>query len=268
MRLASLPFLFLVIPGISFATASSAAAAPQVWKFNAGATPQVRVDNIAGTVRVQPSSDGAVAVEATKRGGDSEEQARLIVEAKSEGQGVQVRVCCGRCDGSGESCRGRVEVDVVVRAPAQSRLTVYGVSTDVFASGLTGDHDMNTVSGDVAVSGSRELRLKTVSGDVNVSGAAGLKLNTVSGDLKASDVRGDTQFHSVSGDVEWKGACGAGCRIEGDTHLRRRASRGCAVELIRAGVRVALGRLPGRRRDHDQQPGKTPDPGSRARGKG
>ena len=166
---------------------------------------------------MQPSSDGAVAVEATKRGGDSEEQARLIVEAKSDGQGVQVRVCCGRCDGSGESCRGRVEVDIVVRAPAQSRLTVHGVSTDVFASGLTGDHEISTVSGDVEVSGSRELRLKTVSGDVNVNGAAGLKLNTVSGDLKASNVRGETQFHSVSGDVEWKGACGAGCRIEGET---------------------------------------------------
>jgi DUF4097 and DUF4098 domain-containing protein YvlB len=91
------------------------------------------------------------------------------------------------------------------------------VSTDVTAAGIAGDHDIDTVSGAVQINGARELRLNTVSGDVRVEGAAGLKLNTVSGELKAGNVRGETRFHSVSGDVEWRGACAAGCRIDAQT---------------------------------------------------
>jgi hypothetical protein len=218
LLLVSCPLLLVPPFGHARATAAQASGTPQVWNFAAGISPTVRVDNIAGSIRVQPSADGQVHIEATKRGGDAADRDRMTVQASAQGSSVQARVCCGSCDGNGrDDCRGRVEVDFVVRAPGASRLLLNGVSTDVYASGIAGDHEINTVSGDVEVSGSRQLRLKTVSGDAKVDGASGLRLNTVSGDLKASNVRGETQFHSVSGDAEWRGTCAAGCRIQAET---------------------------------------------------
>ncbi len=217
MRLSSLA---LVIPGffaLGACWASAAAGPPQTWKFNAGSSPRVRVENIAGTIKVQPSTDGAVSVEATKRGGDLAEQNKVVVEARTDGQGVQVRVCCGPCAERDHQDCHKVEVDFVIRTPGSSRLSLNGVSTDVFASGIAGDHEISTVSGDVTVSGARALKLNTVSGDAKVDNATSLNLTTVSGDLKASGVLGETHFHSVSGDAEWRGVCGPGCRIDAET---------------------------------------------------
>jgi hypothetical protein len=217
MRLAPTSFLLAGLTGLATALAAPAASPPQNWKFSAGTSPRVRIDNIGGSIRVEPSNDGAVHVQATRRGGDAGDRDRLTVQASAQGQSVEARVCCGPCDGERNDCRSRAEVDFVVRAPGASRLSLNGVSTDISASGIAGDHEINTVSGDVEINGSRELRLKTVSGDAKVEGAAALRLNTVSGDLKASNIRGETQFHSVSGDAEWRGACGSGCRIEAET---------------------------------------------------
>jgi hypothetical protein len=220
----SAPTRFLLAPllGLAAGTAAliaPAAAAPQTWKFSAGTSPRVRIDNIAGKIQVQPSSDGQVHVEATKRGGDPGDRDRMTIQVTNQAQAVEARVCCGPCSDQGgdHNCPGRVEVDFVVRAPAASRLVLKGVSTDVTASGIAGDHEINTVSGDVQVSGARDLRLNTVSGNARIDGAAAVKLNTVSGDLQASNVRGATDFHSVSGDIEWRGGCAAGCRIEAQT---------------------------------------------------
>jgi hypothetical protein len=228
--------LSLVIPGfLAAASWAVAASGPQSWKFNAGTSPRVRVDNIAGTIRVQPSTDGQVTVEAVKRGGDAAARDRVTVEAKADGQGVQARVCCGKCgDEDRNDCRGKVEVDFVIRTPGSSRLSLNGVSTDVHASGIAGDHEVNTVSGDVDINGARGLRLNTVSGDTKIDGATGLKLNSVSGDLKVNRVMGETRFHSVSGDVEWRGACAAGCKIEVETtsgDLRLALDGGASFDL-------------------------------------
>ena len=185
----------------------------------------MRVDNIAGTIRVQPSNDGQVTIEATKRGGDAAERDRVMVEAKAQAQSVEARVCCGPCDGDSDNdCRGRVEVDFVVKVPGASRLAHQRRLDRRDRLGhRRGPRDHDRL-GRRRGEGSRELRIKTVSGDAKVEGAVGLKLNTVSGDLKASNVRGETQFQSVSGDVDWRGACGVGCRIQaettsGDLHL-------------------------------------------------
>jgi DUF4097 and DUF4098 domain-containing protein YvlB len=204
--------------GTRLSQQSTSGGTPQLWNFSAGTSPSVRVENIAGSIRVQPSTDGQVHVEATKRGGDAADRDRITVQASAQGSSVQARVCCGPCDGNGrDDCSGRAWVDFVVRVPGASRLLLNGVSTDVQASGIAGDHEINTVSGDVEVSGSRQLRLKTVSGDSKIDGASALHLKTVSGDLKASNVRGETQFQSVSGDAEWRGTCTAGCRIQAET---------------------------------------------------
>jgi hypothetical protein len=238
----SAPIRILLAPLLGLAAgtaalAAPAAGAPQTWKFSAGTSPRVRIDNIAGKIQVQPSSDGQVHVEATKRGGDQGDRDRMTVQVTGQAQAVEARVCCGPCSDQGDNnCPGRVEVDFVVRAPAASRLVLKGVSTDVTASGIAGDHEVNTVSGDVQISGSRDLRLNTVSGNAKVDGATAVKLNTVSGDLQASNVRGEMDFHSVSGDIEWRGACAAGCRIEaettsGDLHLALGAQSSFELEF-------------------------------------
>jgi hypothetical protein len=85
---------------------------------------------------VQPSTDGAVAIEATRRGGDDADRARVVVEAKADSQGVQAPVCCGSCAERDQHDCGRVEVDFVIRTPGSSKLSLNGVSTDVSTSGI------------------------------------------------------------------------------------------------------------------------------------
>ena len=121
------PIFLLLLPLLGLAAASP----PQTWKFSAGTSPRVRIDNIAGSIQVQPSNDGQVHVEATKRGGDQADRDRLDVQvtgrprrsrpgsaavpaattATTAGAGSRSTSWCGRRGPAGWSCKG-VSTDV------------------------------------------------------------------------------------------------------------------------------------------------------------
>jgi DUF4097 and DUF4098 domain-containing protein YvlB len=98
--------------------------------------------------------------------------------------------------------------------------------------------DLSTVSGGVVVRGlGGQVRVRTVEGDIDVERAAGLEAQAVSGDIRAHDIGGPTRIRSVagtvsvasstpapqieldttSGDLEWRGTCGKGCRLDART---------------------------------------------------
>jgi hypothetical protein len=171
----SVPIVFVLL----------AASPAQNWKFKVGATPEVRVANIAGSIAVQGGSGDEVIVDATIVGEPSE----WTVDVKQEGSEVHARACCGPCDShSNEGCRSG-KVDFVLNVPSQSKLTIKSVASEVKVDGVAGAQTIKSVSGQIEDSGS----------------ASSLDVHSVSGTISLSPKAvGRTDIHTVSGDVKIK----------------------------------------------------------------
>ena len=195
----------------------ASAVAQRQWKFSAGGTPEVTVENVAGSIAVQGGAGTETVVEASVGGGDEAERARWVLDVTGSGSAVRARACCGPCDTKGQSCSGKVQVDFKVKVPSGGRLAVRSVSGDVDVQGVTGDHRIQTTSGDMRLVGGRQVTVKTVSGDLKAEQLAALTVETVSGDVAARAVSGEIKARTVSGDVEWAGTCAAGCRVSVNT---------------------------------------------------
>lgn len=94
---------------------------------------------------------------------------------------------------------------LVVHVPQRTGLSVHVASADVRISGINGDQDVRTVSGDIETTVQRQARIHTVSGDVQVtagSNANALDLASVSGDITVHGGGGEVTLATVSGDAE------------------------------------------------------------------
>ncbi|MGO9206600.1 MAG: DUF4097 family beta strand repeat-containing protein [Candidatus Limnocylindrales bacterium] len=89
-----------------------------------------------------------------------------------------------RAFGVAGDSRMELEVDV----PRGSLVTVETISGDIVAEALGGSQSYRTISGDVMVAGSGDVRVQTTSGDARVQGSGdiGLEWHSVSGDLRAA----------------------------------------------------------------------------------
>lgn len=99
--------------------------------------------------------------------------------------------------------RGSASGKFYITMPAMTDADVNSVSGDIKVSGV-GQRRVkcNTVSGDIVASkiGS-DIYANTVSGDINLDGVKGnAKSNTVSGDAELSNIDGNLKGNSVSGD--------------------------------------------------------------------
>jgi hypothetical protein len=174
-----------------------APSAPQTWNFKTDTAPTVVVDNLAGAVSVVSGAPGEVAVEARIEGGDEADRARWTLDVKGDRNRVQVRACPGPCDHGTHSGELRSHVLLTLRVPRPAALQVNTVSADVLATGLAGAVQIHTVSGDATIKASgAPVTIHSVSGDTRVAGTARL------------------EGHSVSGKLDWEGACGAGCSLQ------------------------------------------------------
>ncbi|WP_212188763.1 DUF4097 family beta strand repeat-containing protein [Carboxylicivirga sediminis] len=99
--------------------------------------------------------------------------------------------------------RGSAEGQFYITMPAMTDVDVNSVSGDIKVSGV-GQRKVkcNTVSGDiVAEKIGSDISANTVSGDIALNGVKGnAKSNTVSGDAELSDIDGNLKGNSVSGD--------------------------------------------------------------------
>lgn len=130
--------------------------------------------------------------------------------------------------------------DLVVRVPVHSQLEITTVSAEIKVTGVNGRTRLKSVSGDVVASlASTEIEMQSVSGDVTLSGggvSGNAQLKSVSGDvsikafggsLDAATVSGDVivnmehlrdlHVRSTSGDVVVSGSLDAGARIEAES---------------------------------------------------
>jgi hypothetical protein len=145
-----------------------------------------------------------------------------------------------------------------VRVPRRARVWVKGATADIVIEGVTGEVDVYTVGGNVAVTGTpalltaesmdgdvdvnaraRVTRVKTAGGDITLRGAGGdITVSSVSGTVRLLEIDALATGHveSVSGAVIFRGALAAGGTLDLQTHdapieLSLPASQGATVDV-------------------------------------
>ncbi|HET6763886.1 MAG TPA: DUF4097 family beta strand repeat-containing protein [Longimicrobiaceae bacterium] len=200
----------IVVAAVAAALAAAPAAAQERidQHLATGGSGVVEINNVAGSVRVVGWSRNEVRVTGTIEEGVER------VELREEAGRVVVRVILprrGNHDGDAE---------LEVHVPAGKDVDVHTVSADAVVEELEGRADVQTVSGEVHVSGRpKEAQLRTVSGDVVIDGVRGrVEIQTVSGDVRM-DGRGiEAQVRTVSGDVRVDGQLDPGGTNQVNTH--------------------------------------------------
>jgi hypothetical protein len=165
------------------------------------------------------------------------EEAR--VELVPHGGGHEVIVEVKRKSGLLIGRGSRVEVRI--RCPHGSDLSLRASSADLSATGALGAVEVKTASGDITLDRAARLRVDTASGDVrarDVDGATELRTasgnvslrrsggpltaSLVSGDLEVDEAAAGLEVTTVSGDVQVRAAGGGGLRVQsvsGDVEL-------------------------------------------------
>jgi len=160
----------------------------------------------------------------------------------------------------------RDETDLTIRVPRNSRLGVTGVSTDVEITDVNGSVEVGVVSGDVSLDGgSDRIVLQTVSGEIELRDANGrIRLKSVSGDIESYDTTGSSTYGTVSGSIlvesggeelKIESVSGdvevirtdfiriAGHSISGDIEIRGAMKQGGSIEFdnVSGSIRLSLG---------------------------
>ncbi|MCE9673909.1 DUF4097 domain-containing protein [Myxococcus stipitatus] len=122
------------------------------------------------------------------------------VEVVQEGDHIRARVCCGPCEVSRRSCKGKAPVvRLTARVPRQSELEVSVVTSSAVVKGVAGEQELSSVSGRVEVNGS-ERRLSVSGVDSEV--------------VLAPRKLGETSVNTVAGDIRLKLPDGADATVE------------------------------------------------------
>ena len=152
---------------------------------------QVEVSNTSGTVVVSGWDRSEVLV----TGELGEDSQRL--EFVTSGKLTRIKVVYPDKHGHGD------DSDLYIKIPAGSSLSVNTVSADIEVSDVRGAQRLQSVSADVTTEAHGEdVECKTVSGDIVVGGQnkpSLITITTVSGDAEVSDVAGEVNGNTVSG---------------------------------------------------------------------
>ncbi len=162
----------------------------------ADANGQVEIQDVEGRIEVSGWDKAELAVTGTLSPGVER------LDITSAGAHTTLRVVMHESHGP-DHWRGDRETHLVVHVPTHSSLTTTLVSADLKVSGISGNQDLHTVSGDVTTAAQHEVRINTVSGDAHLTAGPETRLvevATVSGDVTVSGGGGDVNVSTVSGD--------------------------------------------------------------------
>ena len=204
------------------------------------------LSNISGQIDVLTWKEAQVKIEAVKTSkADSadkakENAAKVTIEVTGEADRVSVETKYPKRMGGfwgGDSIN--VGVDYKVWVPEQAGVEIKSVSGDVKVAPIGGKAKIDSVSGNVGLSGAAGAEVKLVSGDLGLENVAGdafikavsgniditrikgsIEANAVSGDIVLKDVSEaqNVDIETVSGNVTYSGDLGAGGRYELKTH--------------------------------------------------
>jgi DUF4097 and DUF4098 domain-containing protein YvlB len=162
----------------------------------------VKINNLAGSVRVTGWNRNEVSVEGTLGEGTKQ------LEFESSGGEVTIKVVLP--DEEERRARGIRNIEgseLDIRVPAGSRLEVETLSADITTSGVTGDLRLDALSGNIDVSGTAtDIYAKTLSGDITINGRqASIQVGTMSGTIVIEEAVGSVSAGSLSGDINVTG---------------------------------------------------------------
>lgn len=163
-------------------------------RLAADANGEVEVSNVAGSLRIEGWNYNEVHVTGTLDSGVKE----LVFESSGKRTIVKVVTRRGYHRGGGDA-------DLRIRVPKNSKLSANTVSADLSAEGVTGQLDLQSVSGSVTgdFSGG-DTEAKSVSGDITLQGdgkPGRLMLTTVSGTARVTRAAGEVNASTVSGEI-------------------------------------------------------------------
>jgi DUF4097 and DUF4098 domain-containing protein YvlB len=119
------------------------------------------------------------------------------LEFESSGKLTRIKVVLPKRGSSDDS-------DLYIKIPSGSSLSVNTVSADIEVTGVRGAQRLQAVSADITTeAGAEDVECKTVSGDITVQGEGKpglITITTVSGDAQVSNVAGEVNGNTVSGD--------------------------------------------------------------------
>lgn len=222
----------------------------QTKSFKIGAQGDIDVSNIAGDIVITRGSGNETTIEIVKRArgrsaDDAREMLGLVQVNVTERNGrIEMRTEYPRGDDMRRNNRRNVNVsvDFTISAPAGTRVAAKSLSGDLKATDIKGDLTLETLSGEVLISGaSRIATAKSLSGDVTITDtqadgsieassmsgtvtlrqarAQRLDLGSISGNIVVRDVECDrAALHSFSGNVEYGGSFGKNGRYEMKSH--------------------------------------------------
>ena len=226
--------------------------------------------NISGAVDIQTGDEGVIMVTAVKQDNGDVEHTRIEM-SQDEAGAVTIKTEYGE---SFWRFFGQRPCDVTytVRAPRNTALTLKCVSSTATVNGLSGQFDISTISGDLALAdlaGPIKINLvsatlkaeklvgageiTTVSGKVALAGCnfPSLKLSTVSGAVTIETPLGEGpyDFHTISGDTQLSVQSSAGCAVDFSTLSGRftsnlptthsqQSGRNCHLQLQGGGAAV------------------------------
>jgi DUF4097 and DUF4098 domain-containing protein YvlB len=132
----------------------------------AGGSPAVRVENVAGTVRIDGSSRSDIDVTATKYGHDADELRNVSIAVRREGSGV---VIATNYTGGGHA--GGVRYRILL--PADASVDVGNVAGAVDIAGVRANVNVETQAGAIGVdagtvAGSRTVNLRATTGAITL----------------------------------------------------------------------------------------------------
>jgi hypothetical protein len=140
------------------------------------------------------------------------------VRLSDHGDRVDLIVERTDCGPRGKGCVHGGGGRLLVQIPAGSRVEASVLSGDVSVLDVGGDVHLRATSGDVKVKVASAVEAMLVSGEAHLAEVRGpIRLRTVSGDAHIEQNAGapsQLEFGTTSGDLDWRGACGTGCRIE------------------------------------------------------
>lgn len=113
-------------------------------------------------------------------------------------------------------------VDLWVRVPRETRLSVRGVETEIRIDSVQGPVEVQGVTEDVRISGARGLvDVNTVEGDVRLSGITGeVRAQSVAGDLILRELRSERiRGNTMEGDIYFGGVLQPRSDYEFTTHF-------------------------------------------------
>ena len=180
----------LVLTTVLAVPAWAAAQTPVDQKRPASPDGTVRIENMAGSVKVTGWDRAEVQVKGTVGSGG---------ELGFEGSGKRIHIEI-------ESDRNPMGVksDLEVFVPAGSSLDIEGFQATISVSGVTGSVKAETVNGSITQAGAaKQVELQSVNGSVDVTKAAGrVKAESVNGGVVLRDASGELEASTVNGRLQ------------------------------------------------------------------